>query len=436
MRLSNMTSTPTRLHTAGSTALDATAPPCAVCDRPADALRELADDIVRAVHARVPTLWSLPRRGGAAEHRTSFLLDLLGGLLGGAAGHAGDHPRQEPTRSLATVQAGLDRMVAAGTADLATVLDLLHQVEFLMDRWLWDARWSTPVTDLSAGTRHIAAVGHELRTALVVSRCRQAAGRADLLLGQVLVVDEEAARGAADRLGLTLDLDTTWYVLAGQPHQTPWLHDVPVAGPVPGPQHGCGWLVAADPARPFLAGLHDRLAEAGEALVVVGPLAAADLRAGIAQATQVAHLARAAGLHGVVRRTDVLVEAMVVEVPQALTGLAGLLHRLDGQGPDLPATLERFYANGLNKTRTAAMLGIRRSTLEYRLARVHQLTGLHPESTRGVQVLTTALVAAKLLETRGQDHAGQVTRQTAAARPGRIGSPQSSIPLGRGSLVS
>jgi hypothetical protein len=393
------------------------AAPCGVCSRPVDAFQELADDIVRTVHDQVPSLWSLPRRGAAAERRASFLAHLLTTLLCGAPDQPRGHQRREPTEPLAAVHAGFDRVVAAGSADLTTVLRLLHQVEVLLNRWLWDTRWPMPVTGLSSGTRRIAAVGRELRTALVLSQCRRAARDmtwAGLLLGQVLMVDEEAARGAADELGLTLDLDTTWCVLVGEPQQAGWLHGVPAAGLVLESRDDSGWLLAADTARSVLPELHEKLVAAGEALVVVGPVPAKALCAGIAHATEVARLARAAGLHGVVRDTDVLLEATVARVPKALAGLAGLLEHLDGQGPELRVTLEQFYANDLNKTRTATMLGIHRSTLEYRLARVQWLTGLHPDSTRGIQVLATALAATRLLETH-PGRSAERPRQTRAS---------------------
>ncbi len=376
------------------------APACGVCSRSVDALRQLADDIVRTIHSQVPTLWPLPLRGGVADRRTSFLVRLFTRLLCGSAGRPGGHQRREPTEQLTAVYAGLDRVVALGMAELTTVLRLLHQVEMALNRWLWDTRWPTPVTELSSATRYIAEVSRDLRTTLVYSQYHRATPKTDRtsLLGEVLVVDGEAASGAANALGFRIDLDTTWCVLVGKPQQARWMPDGSAPGRILVSHRDSVWLLATETARSILPDLHEKLVAAGESLAVVGPVATKPLSAGIAHAKQVARLAYAAGLRGVVRDTDVLLEDTVIRAPEVLASLAGLLQGLDSQGSELRATLEHFYANDLNKTRTATMLGIHRSTLEYRLARVRQVVGLHPHSTRGVQVLATALASTKLIE--------------------------------------
>jgi hypothetical protein len=70
--------------------------------------------------------------------------------------------------------------------------------------------------------------------------------------------------------------------------------------------------------------------------------------------------------------------------------LAGLAERLRS-GPDLIATLDRYYRNDMNRAATATQLRIHPRTLDYRLARVLELTGEDPGSTRGVRILTTAV---------------------------------------------
>jgi hypothetical protein len=60
-------------------------------------------------------------------------------------------------------------------------------------------------------------------------------------------------------------------------------------------------------------------------------------------------------------------------------------------GPHLVATLDALYRNDMARARTAASLNIHPRTLEYRLRRVHELTGLDPLSVRGVRVLSTTV---------------------------------------------
>lgn len=62
--------------------------------------------------------------------------------------------------------------------------------------------------------------------------------------------------------------------------------------------------------------------------------------------------------------------------------------------PDLWATLGEFYAADLDRGRTARRLGIHRSTLDYRLGRVEQLTGTSPTSVQGIVLFAAARAAA------------------------------------------
>jgi hypothetical protein len=98
--------------------------------------------------------------------------------------------------------------------------------------------------------------------------------------------------------------------------------------------------------------------------------------------------------------TDVFAElgaARLAEVGQWLETVAA---RLTG-GPDLVATLDAYYQHDMNRLRTAAALCIHPRTLDYRLARVREVTGLEPGSTRGVRVLSTAI--AQILASPSRD---------------------------------
>jgi hypothetical protein len=64
------------------------------------------------------------------------------------------------------------------------------------------------------------------------------------------------------------------------------------------------------------------------------------------------------------------------------------------KGSELTLTLDAFYRNDLSRTATASALNVHRRTLDYRLQRVHELTGLRPSSTRGVRILSAAVTRA------------------------------------------
>ena len=86
--------------------------------------------------------------------------------------------------------------------------------------------------------------------------------------------------------------------------------------------------------------------------------------------------------------TDLFPEISAARIPPVDRWLREVADQL-AAGPDLVATLDALYRNDMARTRTAALLGIHPRTLEYRLRRVHDLTGLDPLSVRGVRILST-----------------------------------------------
>jgi sugar diacid utilization regulator len=88
--------------------------------------------------------------------------------------------------------------------------------------------------------------------------------------------------------------------------------------------------------------------------------------------------------------TDLFAEIGAARIPPVDRWLREVADRL-AAGPDLVATLDAFYRNDMVRKRTAAELGLHPRTLEYRLRRVHDLTGLDPASVRGVRVLSTTV---------------------------------------------
>lgn len=95
------------------------------------------------------------------------------------------------------------------------------------------------------------------------------------------------------------------------------------------------------------------------------------------------------------RREDLQFEYMVAAGTAARPGLAAVLAPLDAQ-PLLAETLETFVDSGFNQLATARQLNIHRNTVTYRLARVHELTGLDPHRPTDAMTLSAARIARKL----------------------------------------
>jgi hypothetical protein len=169
----------------------------------------------------------------------------------------------------------------------------------------------------------------------------------------------------------------------------------PAGGPV---------LIATTPdeSDKVIAAMPELLAELGDA-------AAAPVSAGVAVATTIADLASAtrqagdvlalaAGLGrgpGAYTLSDVLLEYQLSRPSDALPELGLLLEPLE-RNPDLVLTLETYLAHDLDRRGTAAALHVHPNTLDYRLRRVVELTGIDPATTRGLQLVGAALAARRL----------------------------------------
>ncbi|KUF13400.1 PucR family transcriptional regulator [Streptomyces silvensis] len=160
----------------------------------------------------------------------------------------------------------------------------------------------------------------------------------------------------------------------------------PMASAVPLPPSAAGDLV-----RDF-AGALGLPCAAGTAMGARPELAAALDRA--------RRISRTAPLHRTPRRlgthtmADVFVELAVADVPFVDDWLHNLARRL-APGPDLLVTLDAYYHHDMNRTATATALNVHPRTLDYRLRRVRELTGIAPASTHGVRVLS-AVVTRRL----------------------------------------
>ncbi|RSM42775.1 hypothetical protein DMB66_54380 [Actinoplanes sp. ATCC 53533] len=93
------------------------------------------------------------------------------------------------------------------------------------------------------------------------------------------------------------------------------------------------------------------------------------------------------------RRVAVFVEVGVAAAPWLDDWLRGYIVRLR-PGPDLLRTLDVYFRNDMSRLGTASALHVHPRTLDYRLQRVRELTGLVPGSTRGVRILSAAVTRA------------------------------------------
>ncbi|WP_030561543.1 PucR family transcriptional regulator [Streptomyces aureocirculatus] len=111
-------------------------------------------------------------------------------------------------------------------------------------------------------------------------------------------------------------------------------------------------------------------------------------------------VSRAAPLHRAPRRpgthtmADVFVELAVADVPFVDDWLRTLARRL-APGPDLLVTLDAYYHHDMNRTATATALNVHPRTLDYRLRRVRELTGVAPASTQGVRALSAVVTRSR-----------------------------------------
>lgn len=93
--------------------------------------------------------------------------------------------------------------------------------------------------------------------------------------------------------------------------------------------------------------------------------------------------------------SDVLVEYAVTLNEKVRADLAAVIRPLQAHKV-LWETLTAFVDADYSKNKSARSLFIHRSTLDYRLRRIGDVTGCDPTSGRGAQMLTTAMIAEAL----------------------------------------
>ncbi|WP_235783492.1 PucR family transcriptional regulator [Amycolatopsis orientalis] len=130
-------------------------------------------------------------------------------------------------------------------------------------------------------------------------------------------------------------------------------------------------------------------AEVTAAAAAAGP---ADVPAAAKLAQDVLAVATGAGRPpGLYRLDDVLLEYQLSRPGPALDRLATRLEPLNGN-EELLQTLETFLRHG-GRRQTATAVGVHPNTVDYRLRRIAELTGLDPTRLEHIALLSAALVA-------------------------------------------
>ncbi|QIS23375.1 PucR family transcriptional regulator [Nocardia terpenica] len=134
--------------------------------------------------------------------------------------------------------------------------------------------------------------------------------------------------------------------------------------------------------------------------------------AGILAAAQRAHelldvAQRLRVRHGVYRFDDLALEYQLTRPGPGREYLASLLDPLDGH-PELRNTLVQHIGSGLYRQQTARILNVHVNTVDYRLRRIAQLTGLDPGQPAGLWYLQSALVAYAFSSAHRPDRQGEI----------------------------
>ncbi|WTW93695.1 helix-turn-helix domain-containing protein [Streptomycetaceae bacterium NBC_01309] len=151
------------------------------------------------------------------------------------------------------------------------------------------------------------------------------------------------------------------------------------------------------PAWSDLCALIERTAKAaGAEITAAGAVTApAGVPDAVRQTAEVVELVRRTGRGtGLFRLADVLLDYQLSRPGEARERLAALLEPLAGR-PELLETLEVFLRLGLSRRRAAARLHMHPNTIDYRLRRIAQLTGLNAARTTDLPVISAALVARR-----------------------------------------
>lgn len=199
-------------------------------------------------------------------------------------------------------------------------------------------------------------------------------------------------RDLADRLGVPLDVDYRPFeiVIPGSP---PYRHAALAAR-----LRRAGWRLAVTHSERVtgLAWAPLTPADVGEGgdvlLAVAEPTPRAELAEARADLALVVEQARHAGVKGMIRAQDWLLETLIGRSPRVAGRIRErVLAPLGGDSGQLELTLRTLLDSGMDRTATSAALQIHRNTLAYRLGRIQELTGLDLASPRDLACVHVAL---------------------------------------------
>lgn len=121
-----------------------------------------------------------------------------------------------------------------------------------------------------------------------------------------------------------------------------------------------------------------------------------ELPEAVAEAREILWLVKRLGRPpGVYVLDNVLIEAAVARSSRIHARLLELIKPLH-TGPDLVATLIAYFDADFQRRKAAAALHVHPNTLDYRLRRIHELTGVSPLTASGANLLSAALIALRL----------------------------------------
>ncbi|HKE97522.1 MAG TPA: helix-turn-helix domain-containing protein [Actinomycetes bacterium] len=116
----------------------------------------------------------------------------------------------------------------------------------------------------------------------------------------------------------------------------------------------------------------------------------------VAEAREILWLVKQLGRPpGVYVLDNVLLEAAIARSARVHARLVELVKPLH-TGPDLIATLVAYFDADFQRRKAAAALHVHPNTLDYRLRRIHELTGVSPLTSDGANLLSAALTALRL----------------------------------------
>jgi hypothetical protein len=144
------------------------------------------------------------------------------------------------------------------------------------------------------------------------------------------------------------------------------------------------------------------------------------IASGYEEAMDVLTLAFAAGRRpGVFRLDDFLIEYAVLRQATVAESLLAIIRPLLANAM-LGKTLAALIEADFNRTLAARALFVHRSTLDYRIRRIEEITGHNPMSGRGAQVLCAAMTANAVADTMHLRGNGNLMRTAANGASGQL----------------